>query len=86
MVSFFVAKTRAEAHAITRENWHDTDSAAGLEYMKSLGIDPTGPDFATGAVGQLDASHVGASTRARNPVAPMPILAWLWASLPASCQ
>lgn len=53
MVSFFVAKTRAEAHAITPENWRDTDTAAGLEYMKSLGIDPTRPDFATGAVGWM---------------------------------
>ena len=53
MVSFFVAKTRTEAHAVTRENWRDTDTAAGLEYMKSLGIDPARPDFATGAVGWM---------------------------------
>jgi hypothetical protein len=50
MVSFFVAKTRAEAHVVSRENWRNTDTAAGLEYVKSLGIDPTRPDFATAAV------------------------------------
>jgi alkanesulfonate monooxygenase SsuD/methylene tetrahydromethanopterin reductase-like flavin-dependent oxidoreductase (luciferase family) len=27
MVSFFVAKTRQEAHAVTRENWCDSDTA-----------------------------------------------------------
>jgi alkanesulfonate monooxygenase SsuD/methylene tetrahydromethanopterin reductase-like flavin-dependent oxidoreductase (luciferase family) len=53
MVSFFVAKTRSEAHTVTRENWRDTDAVSGLEYMKSLGIDPTRPDFATGAVGWM---------------------------------
>jgi alkanesulfonate monooxygenase SsuD/methylene tetrahydromethanopterin reductase-like flavin-dependent oxidoreductase (luciferase family) len=53
MVSLFVAKTRAEAHAATRENWRNADTAAGLEYLKSLGIDPTRPDFATGAVGWM---------------------------------
>ena len=25
-----------------RENWRDSDAAAGIEYMKSLGIDPSG--------------------------------------------
>jgi len=29
MVSFFVAKMRAEAHAVARENWRDTDMANG---------------------------------------------------------
>ena len=36
---FFVAKTRAEAHAVARENWRDTDMANGMAFMKSLGID-----------------------------------------------
>ncbi|MCH8110168.1 MAG: LLM class flavin-dependent oxidoreductase [Chloroflexi bacterium] len=53
MVSFFVAETREEAHRLTRENWRDNDTAAGLEYMKSLGIDSSRPDFATGAVGWM---------------------------------
>lgn len=53
MVSFFVAKTREEAHRLTSENWRDGDTAAGLEYMKSLGIDPSRRDFATGAVGWM---------------------------------
>jgi len=44
MVSFFVAKMRAEAHAVARENWRDTDMANGLAFMKSLGLRccPTG--------------------------------------------
>ena len=37
MVSFFVAKTRAEAHAVARENWRDTDMANGIAFMQSLG-------------------------------------------------
>jgi alkanesulfonate monooxygenase SsuD/methylene tetrahydromethanopterin reductase-like flavin-dependent oxidoreductase (luciferase family) len=53
MVSLFVAKTRQEAHAMARENWRDTDTADGVTYMKSLGIDPSKPDFATGAVGWM---------------------------------
>ncbi len=53
MVSFFVARTRAEAHAVTRENWRDTDTADGLAFMKSLGIDSSRPDFTTGAVGWM---------------------------------
>jgi len=53
MVSFFVAKTRAEAHAVARENWRDTDSANGIAFMKSLGIDAARPDFTTGAVGWM---------------------------------
>lgn len=53
MVSLFVAETRKEAHKIANENWRDNDTAAGLEYMKSLGIDPSRPDFATGAVGWM---------------------------------
>jgi hypothetical protein len=53
MVSFFVAKTRQEAHAVTRENWRDSDTAAGLAYMQSLGIEASRPDFATGAVGWM---------------------------------
>ncbi|MCH7787632.1 MAG: hypothetical protein IIC22_08990, partial [Chloroflexi bacterium] len=53
MVSLFVAETRKEAHEIARENWRDNDTAAGLEYLKSLGIDSSRPDFATGAVGWM---------------------------------
>lgn len=53
MVSLFVAQTRQEAHAVARENWRDTDTADGLAYMKSLGIDPSQPDFATGSVGWM---------------------------------
>ena len=53
MVSFFVAQTRAEAHAVTRENWRSTDTAAGFEFMKSLGLDASRPDFATGATGWM---------------------------------
>ena len=53
MVSFFVAKTRAEAHAVARENWRDTDAADGIAFMKSLGIDAARPDFTTGAVGWM---------------------------------
>jgi len=37
MVSFFVAKTRAEAHAVARENWRDTDHGQWVAFMKSLG-------------------------------------------------
>lgn len=53
MVSFFVAKTRQKAHAMMRHNWRDTDTAAGLNYMHSLGIDAARPDFATGAAGWM---------------------------------
>jgi alkanesulfonate monooxygenase SsuD/methylene tetrahydromethanopterin reductase-like flavin-dependent oxidoreductase (luciferase family) len=53
MVSCFVAKTRQEAHACMRENWRDSDTTAGLAYMQSLGIDPSRPDFSTGAVGWM---------------------------------
>jgi len=53
MVSLFVADTREEAEKIMRENWRDSDTAAGIEYMKSLGIDPSEPNFATGAVGWM---------------------------------
>jgi alkanesulfonate monooxygenase SsuD/methylene tetrahydromethanopterin reductase-like flavin-dependent oxidoreductase (luciferase family) len=53
MVSLFVAKTRAQAHAVARENWRDTDTANGIAFMKSLGIDAARPDFTTGAVGWM---------------------------------
>ncbi len=53
MVSFFVAKTREEAHAAAKENWRPEDTEAGIARMKSLGIDPSVPDFATGAVGWM---------------------------------
>jgi alkanesulfonate monooxygenase SsuD/methylene tetrahydromethanopterin reductase-like flavin-dependent oxidoreductase (luciferase family) len=53
MVSFFVGKTRAEAHAITRENWRDTDRVDGVAFMNSLGIDQSRPDFTTGAAGWM---------------------------------
>ena len=53
MVSFLVAKTRREAHALAGENWRSTDMADGLAYMKSMGMDPTRPDFATGATGWM---------------------------------
>ena len=38
MVSCFVAKTRAEAHAVAKENWRDTDTAAGIAFMQGLGL------------------------------------------------
>ena len=53
MVSFFVARTPREAHGLTRENWRDSDREAGREFMRRRGIDPTQPDFATGAVGWM---------------------------------
>lgn len=53
MVSFFVAKTRAEAHAVTQENWRATDTAAGITFMQSLGIDPAQPNFSTGGAGWM---------------------------------
>ncbi len=53
MVSFFVARTQEEAHRLTRENWRDGDREAGLKFMRRRGIDPTQPDFATGAVGWM---------------------------------
>ncbi len=53
MVSFFVADTRKEAQELMRENWRDSDAAAGIEYMKSLGIDPSEPNFSTGAIGWM---------------------------------
>jgi alkanesulfonate monooxygenase SsuD/methylene tetrahydromethanopterin reductase-like flavin-dependent oxidoreductase (luciferase family) len=51
MVSFCVAKTRVEAHAVACENWRDTDTAHGAAFMKSLGLDASRPDFTTGAAG-----------------------------------
>jgi alkanesulfonate monooxygenase SsuD/methylene tetrahydromethanopterin reductase-like flavin-dependent oxidoreductase (luciferase family) len=53
MVSFFVANTRKEAEEYTNRNWLDTDQAAGIEYMRSMGIDPSKPDFTTGATGWM---------------------------------
>jgi alkanesulfonate monooxygenase SsuD/methylene tetrahydromethanopterin reductase-like flavin-dependent oxidoreductase (luciferase family) len=50
MVSIFVAQTRAEAHTMAREHWRDTDTANGIAFMQSLGVDASRPDFATGAV------------------------------------
>lgn len=51
MVSVFVAESRSEAHRITRQNWRDGDRQDGLALMKRMGVDPSRPDFATGAVG-----------------------------------
>lgn len=62
MVSFFVAKTRAEAHAITSENWRDTDRAGGIAFMQSMGIDPARPDFSTGAAGWMTWDFAKAKT------------------------
>ena len=53
MVSFFVAKTRQAARTFMQENWRPSDKTAGLERMKRMGIDPSQPDFATGAVGWM---------------------------------
>ena len=53
MVSLFVAKTREEAHRAASENWRPTDLADGLAYMKSMGIDPSQPNFSTGAIGWM---------------------------------
>jgi len=38
---------------VARENWRDTDTADGIAFMKSLGIDAARPDFTTGAVGWM---------------------------------
>ncbi len=46
-------KTRAEAHAVACENWRDTDTANGIAFMKSLGLNASQPDFTTGAVGWM---------------------------------
>ena len=53
MVSFFVARTQKEAHRLTRENWREGDREAGRELMRRRGIDPSHPEFATGAVGWM---------------------------------
>ncbi len=53
MVSFFVAKTRQEAHTMMQENWRPGDTKAGYERLKQMGFDPNTPDFATGAVGWM---------------------------------
>ena len=53
MVSLFVAETRADAHEMANQNWRDSDQRAGLEHMRRMGIDPSTPDFATGAVGWM---------------------------------
>ena len=62
MMSFFVANTRQEAHALTHENWRETDTANGIAYMQSLGIDPSQPDFATGATGWMTWDFAKAKT------------------------
>ena len=53
MVSFFVADTRQEAHELTSQNWRDSDREEGIALMRRRGIDPSAPDFATGAVGWM---------------------------------
>jgi alkanesulfonate monooxygenase SsuD/methylene tetrahydromethanopterin reductase-like flavin-dependent oxidoreductase (luciferase family) len=62
MVSFFVAKTRQEALAAAGENWRATDTADGIAYMRSLDIDPSQPDFATGATGWMTWDFAKAKT------------------------
>lgn len=51
MVSIFVAETREEAHHLSNQNWKDSDYKEGISLMKRMGVDPSRPDFATGAVG-----------------------------------
>lgn len=51
MVSFHVAETRQKARDAMRHNWRDSDKAEGLRIMKSMGIEPSTTDFATGATG-----------------------------------
>ena len=53
MVSLFVAETRAEAREMANRNWQEKDYHAGVEFMRRLGIDPSRPDFSTGAVGWM---------------------------------
>ncbi len=53
MLSFLVAKTRQEAHALAKENWRDGDTEAGIAYIKSFGSDPNKADFTTGATGWM---------------------------------
>ena len=88
MVSFFVAKTRQEAHAVTQENWRDSDTAAGLSYMQSLGLDPSRPDFATGAVGWMtwDFARAREVCIYDEPAACVERLQSLRAQLPAMSQ
>ena len=53
MVPFFVADTRREAQEVASQNWRDSDREAGIAYMRRRGVDPSAPDFATGAVGWM---------------------------------
>ena len=34
-----------------RQNWRDTDQAEGIRIMRSMGVEPSTTDFATGATG-----------------------------------
>ena len=49
-ISFFVGKTRNEAHEVMAANWLDSDVAEGLEYMESIGVDPSNSERMPGAI------------------------------------